>query len=189
MYFQIHFFCEFAVIERWIKTIIICIVTIDLSVSEPSSFFDSFLNPAILPSTEKAEEYDKTYEPNLSTSSPFAADSGNLEESLRQISLAQTQPFIQRRLFNTSVALTVPLFSFTLPQRATQGTSVDLANQVGNFYRTFKFISPFQIVIVRLNSMFYFAGYLRAICSFGDNPGVHCPSFIHRSETFNYYRT
>lgn len=49
--------------------------------------------------------------------------------SFRQLSLASTQSFIQRRLFNTSVALTVPLFSFTLPQRASQGSTVDLANQ------------------------------------------------------------
>ncbi len=50
--------------------------------------------------------------------------------SFRQLSLASTQSFIQRRLFNTSVALTVPIFSFTLPQRASQGSTVDLANQV-----------------------------------------------------------
>jgi len=57
-------------------------------------------------------------------------------ESFRQFPLAQTEAFIQRRLFNTSVALTVPLFAFTLPQRAVEGTSVDLANQVIYFTRT-----------------------------------------------------
>lgn len=54
---------------------------------------------------------------------------GDAYETLRQMSLASTQPFIKRRLFNTSVALTVPLFSFTLPQRAAEGSTVDLANQ------------------------------------------------------------
>ncbi len=54
---------------------------------------------------------------------------GDAYETLRQMSLASTQPFIKRRLFNTSVALTVPMFSFTLPQRAAEGSTVDLANQ------------------------------------------------------------
>ncbi|CAL8091138.1 unnamed protein product [Orchesella dallaii] len=58
-------------------------------------------------------------------------DETNLDayDTLRQLSTAATQPFIRRRLFNTSVALTVPLFSFTLPQRAAEGSTVDLANQ------------------------------------------------------------
>lgn len=56
--------------------------------------------------------------------------SGDGYETLRQMSLASTQSFIRRRLFNTSVALTVPLFSFTLPQRGVEGSTVDLANQV-----------------------------------------------------------
>lgn len=51
-------------------------------------------------------------------------------ESLKAFATAPESTFIQRRLFNTSVALTVPLFSFTLPQRASEGSTVDLANQV-----------------------------------------------------------
>jgi len=45
--------------------------------------------------------------------------------------LDSESPFVQQRLFNTAVALTVPLFSFQLPQRSAPNTSgVDLANQV-----------------------------------------------------------
>lgn len=45
-------------------------------------------------------------------------------------SLKEESPFIQQRLFNTAVALTVPLFSFQLPRRAPTHGGVDLANQV-----------------------------------------------------------
>lgn len=51
-------------------------------------------------------------------------------ESLRAYATAPYEPFIRRRLFNTSVALTVPLFSFTLPNRGAEGSTIDLANQV-----------------------------------------------------------
>ncbi|CAG7822156.1 unnamed protein product, partial [Allacma fusca] len=54
---------------------------------------------------------------------------GNAYESLRDFSTSQNEAFIRRRLFNTSVALTVPLFSFTLPNRGSEGSTVDLANQ------------------------------------------------------------
>jgi len=69
----------------------------------------------------------------LNNDAPISSDGSDGDdgyESLRQISGSTDNTFIQRRLFNTSVALTIPLFSFTLPQRATSGSSVDLANQV-----------------------------------------------------------
>jgi len=44
-------------------------------------------------------------------------------------SLNEETPFVQQRLFNTAVALTVPLFSFQLPQRSVPSGGVDLANQ------------------------------------------------------------
>jgi len=49
-------------------------------------------------------------------------------ESFRQITDGDN--LIQQRLFNTSIVITVPLFSFTLPQTASQGEVADLANQV-----------------------------------------------------------
>ena len=55
-------------------------------------------------------------------------------ESLRAYATAPMEPFIRRRLFNTSVALTVPLFSFTLPNRGAEGSTIDLANQVSGKY-------------------------------------------------------
>ncbi|ODM97061.1 hypothetical protein Ocin01_09619 [Orchesella cincta] len=45
-------------------------------------------------------------------------------------SLDSESPFVQQRLFNTAVALTIPLFSFTLPQRSSSYGGIDLANQV-----------------------------------------------------------
>ncbi|CAL8091132.1 unnamed protein product [Orchesella dallaii] len=45
-------------------------------------------------------------------------------------SLDSESPFVQQRLFNTAVALTIPLFSFTLPQRSSNYGGIDLANQV-----------------------------------------------------------
>ena len=55
-------------------------------------------------------------------------------DSIRDFNHNEESSFYQKRLFNTSVALTVPLFSFTLPQRSATGigagSSVDLANQV-----------------------------------------------------------
>jgi len=44
--------------------------------------------------------------------------------------LDSESPFVKQRLFNTAVALTVPLFSFQLPQRSAPNDGVDLANQV-----------------------------------------------------------
>lgn len=45
-------------------------------------------------------------------------------------SLDSESPFVQQRLFNTAVALTIPFFSFTLPQRSSTSGGVDIANQV-----------------------------------------------------------
>jgi hypothetical protein len=84
-----------------------------------------------LPTKDSASSLLTTpYAPSSSYKVPVES---NGFESLRDFSTSYDNTFIQRRLFNTSVALTVPLFSFTLPQRASSGSSVDLANQVSSW--------------------------------------------------------
>lgn len=54
---------------------------------------------------------------------------------MRGYGLDSESPFVQKRLFNTAVALTVPLFSFVLPQRSSSVSGgLDLANQVQIFF-------------------------------------------------------
>jgi len=77
-----------------------------------------------------------SYGPPASSYGAPTKDTGGYD-SLRDFATAPESAFIQRRLFNTSVALTVPLFSFTLPQRASQGSTVDLANQVRSHWKWF----------------------------------------------------
>lgn len=62
-------------------------------------------------------------------------------------SLDSENPFIQQRLFNTAVALTIPLFSFTLPQRSSSSDGgLDLANQV--IFGAFVLIATLFVFVV-----------------------------------------
>lgn len=76
----------------------------------------------------------------------FDSGNGNGYETLRQLSMASSQSFMARRLFNCSVALTVPVFSFTLPERFPEGATVDLANQM--IFVVFAFLVEFLIFAV-----------------------------------------
>lgn len=61
-------------------------------------------------------------------------------------SLDSESPFVQNRLFNTAVALTIPLFSFTLPQRSSNDGGIDLANQV--IFGAFVLIATLFVFVV-----------------------------------------
>ena len=80
----------------------------------------------------QARDYNKLPVPQFEQPGNPSPVSSAGYESLRDFSGdAGGDTFIRRRLFNTSIALTVPLFSFTLPSRgSSQGSTVDLANQV-----------------------------------------------------------
>ena len=95
----------------------------------------SVVNAAGLP--QQFSHLDKLPVPVYTPKSENASqklDTDDAYESLRAYATAPMEPFIRRRLFNTSVALTVPLFSFTLPNRGAEGSTIDLANQVSLNY-------------------------------------------------------
>lgn len=70
------------------------------------------------------------YGPPPSSGYGVPADTYDASHQYQGFALQDESPFVQHRLFNTAVALTVPLFSFTIPQRSSSVPGgVDLATQ------------------------------------------------------------
>lgn len=176
-------------IKLW-STIILVLIFVQHSHGSSSTLTDSLVSmlSSSFASHGESPLSGRSLKSDIDFGAGFGDESSSRDDnnlnlgSFRQLSLASTQPFIQRRLFNTSVALTIPIFSFTLPQRASQGSTVDLANQVIHYNQYF-----YSNTSSKCSNKI--PDNLRIICASRYNASFHSSGSFYWSETHGCYRS